>query len=191
MNCSQESCEETSKSNRAEAEFTLSLIQFIQKRISGEQSLVSLKNKIGIISPYKSQVRTLKDFILPWLRNNGARNQDIEINTVDAYQGREKDIIIMNCVRSNKSAGLKGSLGFLVDERRMNVAITRAKHFLFVIGNSRTLCKNSVWKDFIDHCQKTDRNFYMISEDRYDEKVFRDLFSGKSEDQEMREEKTG
>jgi superfamily I DNA and/or RNA helicase len=75
------------------------------------------------------------------------------VNTVDAFQGREKDIIMINCVRSNSSASLKGSLGFLVDERRMNVAITRAKHFLFIIGNSLTLGKNPAWAGLTKECQ--------------------------------------
>jgi superfamily I DNA and/or RNA helicase len=61
---------------------------------------------IGVISPYKSQVRILKDTIGPWIRSAGGRLSDIEINTVDAYQGREKDIIIINCVRSNNSTTL-------------------------------------------------------------------------------------
>ncbi len=58
------------------------------------------------------------------------------MNTVDAFQGKEKDIIIFNCVRSNTSASLQASLGFLNDERRLNVAITRPKHFLIILGNS-------------------------------------------------------
>ena len=61
----------------------------------------TIKHKIGIISPYKSQVRVLKDCIGPWLRSINGKMNEIEINTVDAYQGREKDIIIINCVRSN------------------------------------------------------------------------------------------
>ena len=85
--------------------------------------------------------------------------QDIEVNTVDAFQGQEKDVIIINCVRANSSASMKGSLGFLVDERRMNVAITRAKHFLFVVGNSRTLGKNEKWKQLIQECKGTRDGF--------------------------------
>ena len=80
-------------------------------------------------------MKLLKDTIAPWLRSIGSKLSDIEINTVDAFQGREKDIIIISCVRSNNSSQLKGSLGFLVDKRRMNVAITRPRHFLFVVGN--------------------------------------------------------
>ena len=78
--------------------------------------------------------------ISPWVRSHNCRDHDIEINTVDAYQGREKDIIIMNCVRS------EGDLGFLRDYRRMNVAITRPRHFLFVIGNSGALEADPIWK---------------------------------------------
>lgn len=59
---------------------------------------------------------------------------------------------MISCVRSNSSASLKGSLGFLVDARRMNVAITRAKHFLFVVGNSETLSKNEHWKGLVKEC---------------------------------------
>lgn len=78
----------------------------------------------------------------PWLRHINARHSDIEINTVDAFQGREKDIVIFNCVRANKLNTLQGSLGFLTDKRRLNVAITRPKHFLFMIGNAKTLQKD-------------------------------------------------
>ena len=74
---------------------------------------------------------------------------DVEINTVDGFQGREKDIIIMSCVRSNDN----GTIGFLSDRRRMNVAITRAKHSLFVIGNSKTLNKDKNWREFIIYCK--------------------------------------
>ena len=64
---------------------------------------------------------------------------DIEINSVDSYQGREKDIMIFNSVRSNKIPNVRGSLGFITDKRRLNVAITRPRHFLFIIGNKTTL----------------------------------------------------
>ncbi len=69
----------------------------------------------------------------------------LEINTVDAYQGREKEIIIISCVRGSQER----TLGFLNDYRRMNVAITRAKNFLWVVGNSRTLVRNKNWESFI------------------------------------------
>jgi len=67
----------------------------------------------------------------------------IEVNTVDAYQGREKDIIIISTVRTEE-------LGFLNDYRRMNVAITRAKHFMWIVGNSKSLSKSTKWKAILD-----------------------------------------
>lgn len=74
---------------------------------------------------------------------------DIEVNTVDAYQGREKDIIIISTVRT-------GGIGFLRDYRRMNVAITRAKHFLWVVGNKNCLQKDENWNGFVQQgCQKS------------------------------------
>lgn len=75
---------------------------------------------------------------------------DIEISSVDSYQGREKDIMIFNCVRNNKIPNMKTSLGFVTDPRRLNVAITRPKHFLFIVGNRPTLSKDLVWKTLID-----------------------------------------
>ena len=74
---------------------------------------------------------------------------DIELNTVDAFQGREKDIIIISTVRSND----QGSIGFLSDKRRMNVALTRAKYGLFVVGNASTLRSNKHWGKFIRHVE--------------------------------------
>ncbi len=150
LSYSVESKDETSKTNLAEAKCTLVLLQhFYDSLCSG--SVGNFKGKIGIISPYKAQVRILKDTIYPWLRKIGCSpSADLEINTVDAYQGREKDIIVINCVRSNET----GSLGFLADERRVNVAITRAKHYLFVIGNSQTLEQHPLLGGFIAHCKQ-------------------------------------
>jgi superfamily I DNA and/or RNA helicase len=74
----------------------------------------------------------------------------IQIDSVDAYQGHEKDIIIFNCVRSNAFVEKEHSLGFLLDVRRMNVAITRPRHWLYIIGNADTLERSEVWKELID-----------------------------------------
>jgi superfamily I DNA and/or RNA helicase len=122
----------------------------------------NLKSRVGIITPYKAQVKLLKSLILPWLRqvfpsqkSSSTLSALVEINTVDAYQGREKDIIIINCVRSNKLTEPKTSLGFLTDYRRMNVAITRARHFLFVIGNGETLKRDKeIWAQFVESAEK-------------------------------------
>ena len=105
---------------------------YLKKYCNGVKDLQGL---IGVISPYKSQVKLLKNLLGPFCRKQQCQLQDtIEVNTVDAFQGKEKDIIIFNCVRSNTSASLQASLGFLNDERRLNVAITRPKHFLIILG---------------------------------------------------------
>ena len=79
---------------------------------------------------------------------------DVEINTVDGFQGREKDIIIMSCVRSNDN----GTIGFLSDRRRMNVAITRAKYGLYIIGSYT--CTSRRINSFKSNCQTIRLNLY-------------------------------
>ena len=94
-------------------------------------------NQIGIITPYEGQ----RAFLVSHMQYQGPLNtklyQDVEIASVDAFQGREKDIIIISCVRSNEHQGI----GFLSDPRRLNVALTRAKYAIIVVGNPRVLCK--------------------------------------------------
>lgn len=84
---------------------------------------------IGVIAPYNAQVSFLKELI---------HNRKVEISTVDGFQGREKEIIILSMVRSN----LDKKVGFLANERRLNVAVTRARRFLCVIGDCSTLESN-------------------------------------------------
>ncbi len=74
----------------------------------------------------------------------------MEISSVDAFQGREANIVIFSCVRA---AGSKG-IGFLSDVRRMNVALTRSKHFLFVIANTRSITVNPYWRDLVKHARE-------------------------------------
>jgi ATP-dependent RNA/DNA helicase IGHMBP2 len=90
---------------------------------------------VAIITPYSAQVRMLKQ-LLP---------RSIEVNTVDGFQGREKEIVLLSLVRSND----KGEVGFLSDTRRMNVAMTRARRLLVVVGDSLTLTKNPFDEDRI------------------------------------------
>ena len=143
---SQEEVRNLSRQNVEETRFTLCLVQFIYQTVCRGQSFSRcLAGKIAVITPYKAQVNNLKDAFGPWLRSIGCQLNVIEINTVDAFQGREKDVVIFNCVRSNDIESLQGSLGFCTDVRRLNVAITRPRHFLFVIGNSETLLKCDTW----------------------------------------------
>jgi senataxin len=76
----------------------------------------------------------------------------VEISSVDAFQGREANIVIFSCVRAAGSNGI----GFLSDVRRMNVALTRSKHFLFVIANTRSITVNPYWRDLVEHARETE-----------------------------------
>ena len=95
------------------------------------------ESDIGIISPYADQVKIIQE------------NTEIEVKTVDGFQGREKEIIIISTVRSND----KGNIGFLSDLRRLNVAITRAKRKLIIIGNKDTLITNPTYERLINFCE--------------------------------------
>jgi predicted DNA helicase len=101
---------------------------------------------VGIISPYKAQVTHLFEQIRqhPDLQDY---QQFIQINSIDGFQGQERDVIYISLVRSNE----KSQIGFLADTRRMNVALTRARKKLVVIGDSATLGTNPFYKDFLDY----------------------------------------
>jgi ATP-dependent RNA/DNA helicase IGHMBP2 len=107
--------------------------------------------KIGVMAPYKQQVILLQELILhhielqPYLKN-------ISINTIDSFQGQERDIIFIDLVRSND----EGVIGFLSDTRRMNVALTRAKKKLVVIGDSATISTHPFYDGFINYAQSID-----------------------------------
>ena len=96
------------------------------------------ESDIGIISPYADQVKIIQE------------NTEIEVKTVDGFQGREKEIIIISTVRSNDN----GNIGFLSDLRRLNVAITRAKRKLIIIGNIDTLITNPTYERLIKFCEE-------------------------------------
>lgn len=103
---------------------------------------VSLE-QIGVIAPYSAQVQLLRQ-LLPM--------EELEIDTVDAFQGREKEAICLSMTRSNED----GELGFLAEIRRMNVALTRARRRLFVVGDSATLSGHPFYADFVAHTQAKD-----------------------------------
>ncbi|EJW03610.1 hypothetical protein EDEG_02078 [Edhazardia aedis USNM 41457] len=101
------------------------------------------KTTVGVISPYSEQIYRLKK-----LKKN--YNFDLMINTVDSFQGQEKDFIIISLVRNNKTL----KIGFLKDIKRMNVAITRCKIGLIVIGNSLMFKKNSFYVKYWNFLKK-------------------------------------
>lgn len=98
---------------------------------------------ISIIAPYRAQVALLHELLA------GAGIEGVEVDTVDAFQGRENEVILLSLTRSNP----EGTLGFLNDLRRMNVALTRARRHLFVVGDSATLASHPFYQRFIERTQ--------------------------------------
>ena len=102
---------------------------------------------IGVISPYNGQVRELTHlFDVAGGREPGEPYAGLEIKSVDGYQGREKEVIVFSTVRANDS----GEVGFLADHRRLNVAVTRAKRGLVVLGHPTTLRHDPTWRSYLD-----------------------------------------
>ena len=129
-----------SRTNPAEARQALQSLHDYIERI-GRDRILHERLDIGIISPYKGQVQLLRRM----LRRNSywkPLRQLISVNTVDGFQGQERDIILISMVRQNE----QGQVGFLSDLRRMNVAITRARMKLIIIGHSPTLCHHPFYK---------------------------------------------
>lgn len=135
----------TSHLNRTEA-------ASVEKLVSTLLKAGVVPEQIGVITPYEGQ----RNFIINHMQFHGSMMKDayraVEVANVDAFQGREKDYIIVSCVRSNNQR----NLGFLKDSRRLNVAITRARYGLIVIGNARALCSDPLWYHFLMHFK--DRN---------------------------------
>ncbi|CAG9331640.1 unnamed protein product [Blepharisma stoltei] len=131
--------EETSLFNKPEADF---IVQIYEKFSNWHQSRLN----IGIVTPYRRQVKLIREIL--YKKYQGLWRKDIEINTVDGFQGREKDLILFSSVRSGDS------VGFLADYRRMNVAITRAKFGLWIVGKADCLKRNEFWGKFIDSLRK-------------------------------------
>lgn len=119
---------------------------------------------IGVISAYSGQVNLLRGLLKNLAKNGGPGDEElsnIEVNTVDGFQGREKDIIIFSCVRSERAEGEKESntIGFLADKRRMNVSLSRARLCLVVVGNAKKLYTSEKWRKLIDYSYGLDALF--------------------------------
>jgi senataxin len=163
-----------SRSNLEEAKVCVSIVKLLLSQSTYHAEKVG---PIGVITPYQDQLSVLRrEFsasgLLPVLQNIDSRAEtgntvysasrefdsgkylagfpDIELNTVDAFQGREKNFIIFSCVRAGEDG-----IGFLSDIRRMNVAITRARLGLFITGKSETLDGNPFWNELITHAFTT------------------------------------
>ena len=130
----------TSFLNRIEAANVEKIVtKFLKSGVKPEQ--------IGVVTPYEGQ----RSFLVQYMKYQGSLHakmyENIEVANVDAFQGREKDVIIISCVRSNEYQGI----GFLADPRRLNVALTRARFALILVGNPKVLSQQDIWKRLIHH----------------------------------------
>jgi ATP-dependent RNA/DNA helicase IGHMBP2 len=121
-------------------------VQLIRKHLDLFMEENSSTFSIGIISPYRAQVELLQ----AEFSAQKQENKSITINTVDSFQGQERDVIYISMVRSNT----KSEIGFLKDYRRMNVAMTRAKKKLVIIGDSATLGNDKFYADLLEYAEQ-------------------------------------
>ena len=135
--------------NKTEAELTLEALKNYFTKI-GRQRIADEHIDVGVISPYRAQVQLLRrmvrkaEFFKPY---RGC----ITVNTVDGFQGQERDIIVISLVRSNDD----GQIGFLSDLRRMNVAITRARMKLIIVGSVQTMTRHAFYKELYGYVQES------------------------------------
>lgn len=129
-----ETSDDGSKANPGEA-------AIVEKHVGNLLAAGVAPAQIGVITPYNAQVQLLRERL--------ARHAGLEISSVDGFQGREKEAIVLSLVRSNSD----GQVGFLADARRLNVAVTRARRHVCVVGDSATLANDPVLANLIEHCQ--------------------------------------
>ena len=138
--------------NKAEAELTLlTLAEYFTK--IGKRCVLEERIDVGIISPYRAQVQYLKKLIKKYEFFKPYRRL-ISVNTVDGFQGQERDVILISLVRSND----EGQIGFLKDLRRMNVAMTRARMKLIILGNKDTMTKHPFYKKLWEYVEAINNN---------------------------------
>ena len=133
--------------NKAEAELTLLALENYFNKI-GKQRVLDERIDVGIISPYRAQVQYLrrqikqKEFFKPY-------RSLISVNTVDGFQGQERDVVMISLVRAND----EGQIGFLRDLRRMNVAITRARMKIIILGDASTMTRHPFYKKLYEYIE--------------------------------------
>jgi len=138
--------------NKAEAELTLQTLEDYFAKI-GKTRILEERIDVGIISPYRAQVQYLRQLLKKRAFFKPYRHL-ITVNTVDGFQGQERDIIVVSLVRSNE----EGQIGFLNDLRRMNVAITRARMKLIILGNPDTLTRHPFYRKLYQYINTINKN---------------------------------
>ena len=152
--------------NKAEGLLTLHVLQSYFERI-GKQRLLDERIDVGLISPYRAQVQYLRRLLMKREYFKPFRKQ-ISVNTVDGFQGQERDVIVISLVRSND----EGQIGFLRDLRRMNVAITRARMKVIILGNRKTLTRHPFYRQLWKYITQLNNNDY---EETFDDSIAADV----------------
>ena len=134
--------------NKTEAELTLAVLERYYEKI-GKERVLGERIDVGVISPYRAQVQHLRQLIKKRAFFKPFRHL-ISVNTVDGFQGQERDVILISLVRAND----EGQIGFLRDLRRMNVAITRARMKLIILGNRLTLASHPFYKKLYKYIER-------------------------------------
>ena len=154
MDCNEEFVGENyGRINKPEAELSIAQLKEYITKI-GRERFLSERIDVGLISPYKAQVQYLRRlvrgdaFFKPY-------RQAITINTVDGFQGQERDVILISLVRANE----EGQIGFLNDLRRMNVAITRARMKLIILGDASTLTRHAFYKKLYGYIESLHESY--------------------------------
>ncbi|XP_057492289.1 uncharacterized ATP-dependent helicase C29A10.10c-like isoform X1 [Actinidia eriantha] len=138
--------ESFNKSRSLKNTVEVAVVVEIVSKLFKESMASKQKVRVGCLSPYKAQVFALQEKLGKTYSTDANSDFSVNVRSIDGFQGGEEDVIIISTVRSNES----GSIGFLPDRHRTNVAITRAKHCLWILGNSATLTQsNSVWKKLV------------------------------------------
>lgn len=137
--------------NPEEAELLFKHLKKYLENIENKDDLRGI-DAVGVISPYKAQVMFMQEYFEENFDLPVLIKKKISINTIDSFQGQERDIIYISLVRSNE----KNVIGFLADIRRMNVAMTRARKKLVIIGDSGTIAKNDFYNSFVDYIHEID-----------------------------------
>lgn len=154
MDCNEEFVGENyGRINKPEAELSIAQLKEYITKI-GRERFLSERIDVGLISPYKAQVQYLRRLV----RNDTffkPYRQAITINTVDGFQGQERDVILISLVRANE----EGQIGFLNDLRRMNVAITRARMKLIILGDASTLTRHAFYKKLYGYIESLHESY--------------------------------
>lgn len=123
-------------------------IEMVDKLFRLYDNKIDFSNKIGVISPYKEQIQRMRREFMRYF--GGSITKFVDFNTIDGFQGQEKEIIIISCVRADDS---QSGVGFLKDFRRMNVALTRARTSIWILGHQKSLRKSKLWSHLIDDAE--------------------------------------